>query len=64
MLDRRLRRRPNIKSALFQRIVFEGSRLPHTVDLVIFERFYFLRILRGQIRELKNLAKIIIMIAL
>ena len=38
----------------------------YTVDLVIFPRFYFSRILReGQIREFKNLAKkIIIIIAL
>ena len=35
------------------------------VDLVIFARFYFLQISRsGQIREIKNLAKIITLIAL
>ena len=39
--------------------------LKTTVDLVIFVRFYFLRVSRGgQIREFKNLAKIIIMITL
>ena len=37
----------------------------HTVDLVIFARFKFSRISRGgQIREFKNLAKILIIIAL
>ena len=35
------------------------------MDLVIFVRFYFLQILRGgQIRELKNHAKIVIIRAL
>ena len=37
----------------------------YTVDLVIFARFYFSQISReGQIREFKNLAKIIIIEAL
>ena len=35
-----------------------------TVDLVRFARFQFSRISRGQIRKFKNLAKIIILIAL
>ena len=39
--------------------------LKTTVDLVIFARFYFLRVSRGgQICEFKNLTKIIIMITL
>ena len=41
------------------------ARKEHTVDLVIFARFYSSRISRGrQIREFKNSAKIIIIIAL
>ena len=39
--------------------------ISYTLDLVIFARFYFLRISReGQIREFKNIAKIVNIIAL
>ena len=63
MLFLLLRRMPNhsdlkyyISGGLFER---------YTADLVIFAMFYFLRIMRGgQIREIKNLEKIIFMIRL
>ena len=45
---------------------FEGlsTETSTTLDLVLFARFKFQRISRGQIREFKNCAKIIITIAL